>query len=188
MASLFSSEQDIKYNFVASISNESSNDIANEIKHKNIYLSNEKLLIKSYNEYSNKGIIENTKQNTDYNSIKDEKVISDFKLTDKSDLRKENGMILKEPDEGSNISNNGSENSLKLKSSHIKEQSDIEIHEKNISPKLEYKNEIEILNEVNFNPEVKKDYKEQKDIPIIDRKTLFVGVLVSLARKRLRSV
>ena len=188
MASLFSSEQDIKYNFVASISNESSNDIANEIKHKNIYLSNEKLLIKSYNEYSNKGIIENTKQNTDYNSIKDEKVISDFKLTDKSDLRKENGMILKEPDEGSNISNNGSENSLKLKSSHIKEQSDNEIHEKNISPKLEYKNEIEILNEVNFNPEVKKDYKEQKDIPIIDRKTLFVGVLVSLARKRLRSV
>ena len=86
------------------------------------------------------------------------------------------------------LTSNNIENSLKLKSSHIKEQSDNEIHEKNISPKLEYKNEIEILKEVNFNPEVKKDYKEQKDIPIIDRKTLFVGVLVSLARKRLRSV
>ena len=188
MASLFSSEQDIKNNFVASISNESSNDIANEIKHKNIYLSNEKLLTKSFNEYSNKSIIENTKQNIDYNSIKDEKDIKDFNLTDKSDLQKENGIILNEPNEGSNECNKGSENSLKLKSSHIKEQSNIEIQEKNISPTLEYKNEFEIMNEVDFNPEVKKDCKEQKDIPVIDRKTLFVGVLVSLARKRLRSV
>ena len=188
MASLFSSEQDIKNNFVASISNESSNDIANEIKHKNIYLSNEKLLTKSCYEYSNKSIIENTKQNTDYSSIKEEKDIKDHNLTDKSDLQKENGIILNEPNEGSNECNKGSENSLKLKSSHIKEQSNIEIQEKNISPTLEYKNEFEIMNEVDFNPEVKKDCKEQKDIPVIDRKTLFVGVLVSLARKRLRSV
>ena len=188
MASLFSSEQDIKNNFVASISNESSNDIANEIKHKNIYLSNEKVLTKSCNEYLNKSIIENTKQNTDYNSIKAEKDIENFNLTDKSDLQKENGIILKEPDEGSNICNNGSQNRLRLKSSHIKEKSDNEIHEKNISPTLEYKNEFRMLNEVHFNSEVKKDCKEQKDIPVIDRKTLFVGVLVSLARKRLRSV
>ena len=89
MASLFSSEQDIKNNFVASISNESSNDIANEIKHKNIYLSNEKVLTKSCNECLNKSIIENTKQNTDYNSIKAEKDIENFNLTDKSDLQKE---------------------------------------------------------------------------------------------------
>ena len=91
---------------------------------------------------------------------------------------------------GPNPFKKGNESSLSLKSSHhIKDYYDKEIstHRPEISTKLECKEGNEKLDEVNFNSEFKNDVKEQKIISVMNRKTFFVGILVSLARKRLKS-
>ena len=78
---------------------------------------------------------------------------------------------------------------MRLTSNHYdKENYDKQILATEIRSKFEYKKEYEKLNEVDSSSKNNKDLKEKDIIPVMDRKTLFVGVLISLARKRLRSI
>ena len=89
---------------------------------------------------------------------------------------------------GPNLFKKDNESNLNLKSSHhIKDYTDKELiaHIPEINNKLECTEGM--LDDINFNTEVKKDLKEQKVLPVMNRKTIFVGILVSLARKRLKS-
>ena len=185
--SLFSAEQDFQHNLVTSYdSNENSNDITNDKDRKNLYPSIEKTLIKSYKEYSNKNMIENSKQSTNETSIKDTKY-KDLSESDSLNIQKHYENIQKAPAEGRINSKKDSKSIFNLKSSHHKKEYNAkEIVTPEMITKFESKKGFETMDELKLKSEFKRDNKEHKVIPVIDRKTLFVGALIYLARKRLK--
>ena len=167
-------------------SNENSNDITNDKDRKNLYPSIEKTLIKSYKEYSSKNMIENSKQSTNENSIKDTKH-KDLNESNSSNIQKDYENIQKVPAEGHINSKKDSKNFFNLKSSHHKREYNAkDILTPEMITKFENKKEFETMEDFKLKSEFKRDNKEQKVIPVMNRKTFFVGALIYLARKRFK--
>ena len=168
-------------------SNENSNDIKNDKDCKNLYPSIEKTLIKSYKEYSSKNMIESSKQSTNENSIKDTKH-KDLNESDRSNIQKHDENFQKALTEGRINSKKDSKSTFNLKSSHHKgEYNTKEILTPEMITKFDNKKGFETMEEIKLKSEFKRDNKEQKVIPVMDRKTFFVGALIYLARKRFKS-
>ena len=186
----FSSDQDIKHNSLSYSRIETSNVFPHETEIRHIHNSNNENIINLSNNESIDSMITNTESQTrnEYDTHIKNANISVVKPFDTTNMQKHLYLDIETPIDFESTSKSKSENN-RLVGSHINRKDDTDKHSSTHTYELNNKETIEALNELQEVSNIsgfKNNIKEQNDLKLPNTKTIFVGILIYLARKRLK--